>query len=470
MKLKRFFGDKAFYRSILAVALPIMLQNGITNFVSLLDNIMVGRLCTESMSGVSIVNQFLFIFYLVIFGTIAGAGIFSAQFQGSGDTEGVRNTFRLKTVLCLICGVAGICVFFFFGDGMIRLFLNEGSAEGDLALTFSEGRAYLLVMLISLIPHALTQSFASTMRETGETVQPMFASFCAVATNFCLNLVLIFGLLGFPALGVVGAAIATVVSKFVEFLYLLIYTLTHPAKFPWSVGAFRSLRVPGELIGKVMKKVIPLMANEVLFSTSVTLVNQCYSERGLDAVAAQNIASVIFNVFNVVYLALGITVSIMVGNRLGAGRIEEAKELDRKLIVFAVMCGIGCGILVAACAPAFPLLYNTTAEVRGLSSYMMIVLGVTMPILAFSNCAYFTLRTGGLIILTVLFDSAFKFVVNFGLCFVLSRFTSMNIHLLFAIGQGIEVLKVPIGLILLTKAPWARQLVPAENKGKEITA
>ncbi|MCQ2414253.1 MAG: MATE family efflux transporter, partial [Clostridia bacterium] len=117
MKLKRFFGDKAFYRSILAVALPIMLQNGITNFVSLLDNIMVGRLCTESMSGVSIVNQFLFIFYLVIFGTVAGAGIFSAQFHGSGDTEGVRNTFRLKTVLCFLCGVAGICVFFFFGDG-----------------------------------------------------------------------------------------------------------------------------------------------------------------------------------------------------------------------------------------------------------------------------------------------------------------------------------------------------------------
>ena len=176
MNLRKYLGDRRFYRMVLAVAVPIMVQNGITNFVSLLDNIMVGSLGTESMSGVSIVNQFVFVFYLMIFGAVSAAGIFTAQYHGLGDRNGVRHTFRFKLYINLAVSTAGVLVFAFFGEALIGTFLHDGSTEGDLALTLSEGFSYLKIMLIGLVPYSVSQVYASTMRETEEALMPMIAS------------------------------------------------------------------------------------------------------------------------------------------------------------------------------------------------------------------------------------------------------------------------------------------------------
>ncbi|MBE6703138.1 MAG: MATE family efflux transporter, partial [Ruminococcaceae bacterium] len=250
MCIKKFIGDKAFYRTVLAVAVPIMIQNGFTNLVNLLDNIMVGRLGTECMSGVSIVNQFIFVFNLLIFGAVSAAGIFTAQYHGLGDTEGVRQTFRLKWIINLSAGVLGVLIFALFGSGLIGTFLHEGGTEGDLALTLAQGQQYLYWMLIGLIPYAISQAYASTMRETGETVLPMIASIAAVLTNFVLNLILIFGLLGLPALGVAGAAIATVASRFVELAILAVWGHTHIKRCPFLSEVFRSFSVSKTLVGR----------------------------------------------------------------------------------------------------------------------------------------------------------------------------------------------------------------------------
>ena len=172
MFLKKYIGDKNFYKMVLTVALPIMIQNGISNFVNLLDNVMVGSLGTEAMSGVNIVNQFLFVFNLIIFGAISSAGIFTAQFHGNRDTEGEKYTVRFKLIIALLVGVAGVLIFHFFDSEFISLFLHDGSAEGDLALTLEFGKEYLAVMLIGLIPFALSQIYASTLRETEETIIP----------------------------------------------------------------------------------------------------------------------------------------------------------------------------------------------------------------------------------------------------------------------------------------------------------
>ena len=160
MFLKKYIGDKNFYKRVLAIAIPIMIQTGITNFVSLLDNIMVGRLGTEAMSGVSIVNQFIFIFNLLIFGAVSAAGIFTAQYHGNNDTEGERYTFRFKFLMNVIAAIIGIIAFMAFDDELISLFLHSGSAEGDLALTLECGKSYLKIMLIGLIPYALSQVYA----------------------------------------------------------------------------------------------------------------------------------------------------------------------------------------------------------------------------------------------------------------------------------------------------------------------
>lgn len=464
MRLKSYIGDKQFYRTVLVIAIPIMVQNGLTNFVSMLDNIMVGQLGTEAMSGVSIVNQFTFIFNLMVFGAVSAAGIFTAQYHGNGDVAGVRNTFRLKLLICLLAGVLGTVVFALFGTEFISLFLHAGEGEGDLVLTLSQGLSYLTVMLIGLLPYALSQLYASTMRETGDAFIPMVASIFAVLTNFALNLVLIFGHLGFPALGVVGAAIATVISRFVELLFLILWAHTHTKSYRFLVGAYRSLRVPRHLAVSVAAKGLPLMANEVFWSLAVTLRNQCYSVRGLEAVAALNITTTLQNVLSVAYMALGNALAIIVGRALGAGDSERAKDYAKKMIAFIVFAATLTGVLFAGGAFLFPRIYNTTDSVRELATYMMLVCAVTLPFYAYTFGSYYTLRSGGRVMTTVLFDSVYMWSLVVPLCAVLAYFTNLNIYALFAICQCPEVIKSALGWYLLKRGTWVRRLVGDEPK------
>ena len=457
MFLKRYIGDKAFYRRVLAICVPMIIQNTVTNLVNLLDNLMVGSLGTEQMSGVAIVNQFVFVFNLAVFGAISGAGIFTAQFNGRGDVEGVRNTLRIKLVICAVIGVLGTAIFAGLGDFLINTFLHDGT-EGNLALTLESGRNYLAFAIIGLIPFAISQVYASTLRETGETVVPMVASVVSVATNFIFNALLIFGLLGLPALGVMGAAIATSLSRFAELAILVIWTHKNKLKCPFAVGVFKNFRVPASLIKQVAIKGTPILFNEMLWSLSVTLRNQCYSTRGLDVVAATNIAFTLQNLLSVAYFALSSAIAIMVGNLLGAGKIEEAKDEDRKLLAFSVFMGGVMMLVQIALAPMFPYLYNTTESVRDLSSFIMIAFGCAMPAAALATSTYYTIRSGGLVFITMLFDSVYAWVIVMPVVFVLSYFTTLPFQYLLIIMLIVENVKLVPGLILVNKGIWAKQI------------
>lgn len=459
--LSRYVGNKDFYRTVLAISVPMIIQNGITNFVNLLDNVMVGQVSTTAFSGVSIVNQFIFIFNLVIFGAVSAAGIFTAQFHGSNDEDGVRHTFRFKIFINLIAGVLGVLIFALFDDELIKLFLQMDAGSVDLspeeALFY--GKQYLWPMLLGLIPYSLSQAYASTMRETGQTVVPMFASSAAVVTNFVLNVILIFGLFGAPALGVLGAAIATVVARFVELFILVFWGHAHSDECPYLVGAYRSVYIPRDLFGKIAIKGLPLMANEFFWATAVTIRNQGYSTCGLEVVAAQNIAITIINVFSVVYLSLGSAIAIVVGNQLGAGEIEEAKDTDRKMIAFSVTAAAVIGLFMSLLAPVFPLLYKAPDSVRDLATYMLVINGLSLPFFSFAHAAYFTLRSGGRVGITFIFDSVYMWTIVVPAVVILANFTNINIYLLFFIGNLAEVLKTILGAICLKKINWARQLV-----------
>ena len=463
MSIRKFIGDRAFYKKVLAVSVPIMVQSGITNLVNLLDNIMVGRLGTESMSGVSIVNQFIFIFNLMVFGAISAAGIFTAQYHGIDDEQGERYTFRFKFLISVASAVLAMIAFYAFDDSLISLFLHGDDSVGNLALTLSEGKDYLLIMLIGLIPYAISQVYASTMRETEQTVVPMVSSVAAVLVNFVLNYVLIFGKFGAPALGVKGAAIATVISRFAELGVLLCWGYTHRSKCRYLVGAFRSFKIPSKLFARISVKGLPLMANEVFWAIAMVLRNQCYSTRGLDVVAAQNINSTILNLFNVVYMSVGSAIAIIVGTLLGAGKFEEAKDADRKLMAFSITCAVSMGGILIACSSLFPQLYNTNDSVRSLAAFMMIVSAITMPFSAFAHSAYFTLRSGGRVMITLLFDSVYMWLIVLPICLASAYLTGMSIYWVFILGQAAEALKCVFGVILLKRGDWVRQLVADQS-------
>lgn len=459
--LKRYIGDKQFYKYVLAIAVPIMLQNGITNFVNMLDNIMVGRVGTEAMTGVSVSNQLIFVFNLCLFGAVSGVGIFGAQYYGKKDNEGLRNSLRFKLILCLLITVIGVGIFLLFGDSLITSFLKGETQTVDPVIAFKNAKTYLLIMMIGFIPFALTQSYASTLRETGETLLPMKAGIVAVLVNLSFNYILIFGVdpLGIPKMGAAGAAVATVLSRYVEAAIVIIWAHTHKEKNPYITGLFRNFRMPLSLAFDMLKKALPLTLNETLWASGVALLNQSYSVRGVDVVAANNINQTFWNLFAVIFLAMGNVIGIIIGNMLGAGRMNEVMDTDRKLIAFSLFISVVMCIAYASLSPVIPLLYNTSDNVRSIASGLIVMGALMMPFDSLAHSSYFTLRSGGKSMITFIFDCGFMWCVSVPLAYCLSRFTDIPAVYLYAAVQSVYLLKGFIGLYLVNKGSWIKNIV-----------
>jgi len=423
---------------------------------------MVGGLGTESISAVAIVNQIMMVFNMSLFGGISGASIFGAQFCGKGDIEGMRHTFRFKTYFGVAITALATLLFICFGETFVGMFLQGDGDGSDVALTLHEGMDYLNIMLLGLFPFMLVQTYAGTLREQGETMAPMIASVIAILTNLVLNYLLIFGKFGFPQLGVRGAAWATVVSRWVEMLYVCVHAHRHQEKYRFLHKAYASFYVPGDLVKKIAVTGTPLMVNEVFWSLGMTLINQAYSYRGLAAVAAINIAGTAWNLFSVMMFAMGSAVAIMVGQRLGAGDKEGARDVDRKLIFLTVVLHLVMGVLLACASGVIPLIYNIEQSVRDLTSSLLVVAGFALPIHAFVHVTYFTIRSGGKTFITFLFDCVYTWVVPVPLAYCLSRMTDLPVLWIYFAVQFIDVIKVIIGALMLRSDFWANNVVNKE--------
>lgn len=455
----KFIGDKAFYKMALAIAVPIMIQNGITNFVSLLDNIMIGQIGTEQMSGVAIVNQLLFVYNLCLFGGVSGAGIFTAQYFGQKNQEGIRQTVRFKIWLLSLITLITVSLFLFAGDSLIGLYLQGDGSVKSAADTLRYGREYLQIMLPGLIPFMLVQIYASTLRECGQTVLPMKAGVIAVFVNLAFNYILIYGKFGAPALGVRGAALATVISRCVEAAIVLIHTHRHREQNPFIKGLYSTFKVPASLTAKIVTKGMPLLLNETLWAAGMATLTQCYSVRGLNVIAALNISNTIGNIFNIVFIALGESVAITVGQLLGAGKMDEARDKDNKLIAFSVLSCALMSFIMLLLARFFPLLYNTNDEARTLATHFIIATAIFMPEHAFLHASYFTLRSGGRTIITFLFDSVFIWCVSVVIASILSHYTALPVVAIYVFVQIGDWIKCAIGFILVKKGIWLQNIV-----------
>ena len=465
--MHRYIGSWHFYRRLFTVMLPILIQTLITNFVNLLDNIMVGQVGTEPMSGVAIITQLLFVFNLCIFGGLAGAGIFTAQYYGAGDEKGVADSFRAKLYIGLGAVLGFTALFVFAGDALIAQFIHQGSEALDLEATRRHAAAYLRIMLIQMPPFALQMAYSSTLRETGETLLPMKAGIAAVFVNLVLNYILIFGKLGLPALGVEGAAIATVIARFTECGIVVIFSHRSFRSHFFNRG-WTDWRIPGALLRAVAVTGLPLLLNELMWSGGMTVLNQCYSVRGLEVVSAVSISSTVSNLFFTSFIAMGNAIAILIGQLLGAGELERAVDEDRKLIAFAVVLCTLVGAVMALIAPVVPRVYNTTDAVRRIAGQLLLVTAAAMPFHGFANACYFTLRAGGRATLTFVFDSGWLWAIVIPLAFVLSRYTAVPILPMYAAVTAAENAKFFLGWFLVKRGGWVRDLVngepPAESE------
>ena len=462
MLRKKLFGDRAFYKYVLALSIPMMIQNGITHLVSMVDNLMIGVVGKVEMNGVYIANQLLFVFNLCIFGAVAGAGIFGAQFAGQKNHRGIAHATRFKLYICTILTILGVGIFLLWDKPLILLYLQ---GEGDPSVTIdslANAQEYLHIMLLGLPAFALSQCYAGTLRETGRTTPPMVAGIVAVAVNLIGNAILIYGLCGAPALGVKGAAIATVISRFVELAILVIWTHANPEKNPFAALLYRGFGIPWRLVGQITLRGLPLMFNEAAWSLGLVALNRQYTIRDLDVVSANSIAQIFWNVFSVSFMAVGVTVGIILGQKLGDGDKKGAKEDSVRLIVFSTLLGVGVTLLYCAFAPFIPHLYqgeDFTPAIRQLATRMMIVGALSMPIDAFAHATYFTLRSGGQVFITILFDSVYMWAINVPLAFLLMEYTTLPFLLIYALCHAVNLLKCFLGGWLVKKGVWIRTIV-----------
>ncbi len=456
-------GDEAFYRRVSMVVIPMIIQNTLSNVVGLLDNIMVGQVGTLSMSAVAIVNQILFIFYLCIWGSLAGAGIFSTQYFGKGDMEGVRAAIRFKLITAITILLIASCILLTFGGNLIELYIAADTSSADKLETMGYATGYLRIMLVGLIPFSLTQVYASAMRESGKTTLPMKASMVAMGVNFVFNALLIFGLFGFPKMGVYGAGVATVISRFVELSIVVVGAHKPNSMYPFFRGLYSHFVIPGKLAGQMLIKSLPLLMNEFLWSLSQATLLQAYSIRGIAVIAAMNISGTISQIFNEVFLSLGNSTGIIVGQELGADRLVSARRTAFRMAALSVASTVIMGTLLAIAAPFIPQVYNTEPEIRKLATRYIWIIALVMPINAFANVSYFTMRSGGKTAVTFLFDSCFAWLVPVPCAYILSRYTAMPALAVFTTISFLEILKCIIGFILVRSGVWVKNIVKAEE-------
>lgn len=451
--------EQSVYKKALTLAVPMMIQNGITNAVSLVDNLMVGSLGTESMTAVSIVGQLIFVFFLAVFGGLSGPGIYGAQYYGQRNKEGFQTVFRLKLWITAVITLVGMIIFITNGSRLIGLYLH-GSTQGmDAGKTLEQGMEYLHIMLIGLIPFAFTQIYAGSLREMGESVKPMIAGIASVFVDIVFNYLLIYGKFGCPRLEVRGAAIATVMARFVEMFIVVGWTHASIRKYELLQKVYRTVRVSFAQVKGILVKGFPIFMNEFFWAGGMAALTQCYSMKGLQVIAGLNISNAICNLLNVVFVAMGNAVGIIIGQQLGASRFEEAKRDAGKLRWFTAGLCLILTVILTACSHGFPQLYDTMEDVRYLGQWFIIITAVFFPVQGFLNVLYFTLRSGGKTVITFLFDSVFTWVVSVTLAFVLCRFTALPVLAVYALVQSADLIKVVVGYVLVKKGIWITNLV-----------
>ncbi len=456
--LKKFIGNKQFYKNLLIVCIPIVLSQLITQFVGLLDNLMVGQLTPAEYNGVAIANQFMFIFNLAVFGATAGPSIFATQYHGAKNIDGVKETIRYKWIICFVILLLGILVFTLFDDSLFNLFIHEenlDSVNPEEVIKF--GKEYLSIMIFGLLPFVITEIYSTCLREAKQTFIPMLANIIAVVLNMILNYILIFGKFGLPALGVKGAAIATVIARFVCCVIVVIFSHCNK-KYNFVNCIFKRLLPTKNSFINIFKGSYLLLINEFLWSFGMTLLNYCFSFKGLEVVAAMNIVSTVSNLFGLLGTSVGIGISVILGQQLGSNQLKEAKEDSTKYIFFSVVLGLFITILMFFVKDPILSLYKFDSNILDVAGKLIAISSFLVVVRTYSITCYFIMRSGGKIFITFLFDSVFTIVIRFGITFLFVKLTNLNIFYIYFLSEILEVIKIVIGTILVKKGVWVNKL------------
>lgn len=348
-------------KEIVRLALPIALQQFMTALVGACDAIMLGKLSQDAMSAVSLATQVTFVFNLFMFAFMAGENMFVAQYYGKGDYTGISQVFSLVTKICGCIAVVFLAGTLFFPEQLMRILTNE---ETLIVL----GSEYLRVIGISYVFSGIAQIFLAIMKNCGAVNMSTLINGVMVILNIALNAVFIFGLSGFPKMGIKGAALATVLATVVQFLWSVGYVLCRIRAVKFSLKSCEK-----KLFGRFWQKTVPLLINNLAWGIGFSMYSVIMGHLGTDAVAANGIANISKNLVVCFCLGLGNAGSIIVGNRLGADRLQEAKEVGETLTKTAIIAGIVSGLVLIALSPFITKMVDLTPTARGYLQKMLLI-------------------------------------------------------------------------------------------------
>lgn len=348
-------------KEIVRLALPIALQQFMTALVGACDAIMLGKLSQDAMSAVSLATQVTFVFNLFMFAFMAGENMFVAQYYGKGDYTGISQVFSLVTKICGCIAVVFLAGTLFFPEQLMRILTNE---ETLIVL----GSEYLRVIGISYMFSGIAQIFLAIMKNCGAVNMSTLINGVMVILNIALNAVFIFGLSGFPKMGIKGAALATVLATVVQFLWSVGYVLCRIRAVKFSLRSCEK-----KLFGRFWQKTVPLLINNLAWGIGFSMYSVIMGHLGTDAVAANGIANISKNLVVCFCLGLGNAGSIIVGNRLGADRLQEAKEVGETLTKTAIIAGIVSGLVLIALSPFITKMVDLTPTARGYLQKMLLI-------------------------------------------------------------------------------------------------
>lgn len=441
--------DRKFQKTVLMIAVPLMLQQLIVSSVNLIDNLMVGQLGDMALSGVSMANRFYMIVWAGVNGMIASSVIYLSQYNGANDTNHMKQSFRFMIVSSYILCIALFIIAFFFPEMVIAFFIKDVEV-------IRLGSAYLKIAAISYLPSVISLCIASAFRALGETKKPLYISVISVLTNAVFNYLLIFGVFGFPKLGVVGAAIATLIARSVEALIYL--WMLKVSDMPFKTKVSNIFTFDFELAKRITIRAFPLCVNEIMWSFGMSTLVRSYSHRGLVVNTAYSMSSTISDLFFVLFGGMATASTVLIGTPLGANKLEKAKENAYKLLGFSLILAGVILVLMFATSYVAPYFYNVSMEAKHLSANFLRIMALFFVLYMFNTSIYFILRAGGDTKSTLFMDSGFMWMLNIPLVMLLAYHTNLHVLIVYAIGQSTDVLKACVSYYLLKKEKWVKNL------------
>ena len=444
--------DKSFYNKMIAISVPIMLQNLISSVLNMVDTVMVGALGEAQLAAVGLANQIFFVFFLLIYGINSGCGIFIAQYWGSKDEENIKRTVGFSVVVGAVVGLIFTLVAFYLPRQIMQLFTIDN-------IVIEYGIDYMRFVSIGYVLTSISIAYSFAARNIGDVKAPTIISTVSLILNGVFNFVLIFGYLGFPRLEVQGAAIATVLARLVEALALVywVYAVRKNKVLSPSMKDIKRLNMT--YIKNILVTAIPVILNDVFWALGMTMYSAAYARIGTTAIASIQIANTAQNIFIVISIGLASSCAVMLGNEIGSGEKQKAILYAKRFLVIGAMAGLLLGVLLILISPVVLMLFSNTQAVQQIAQKIMLIMGI------FLWCRFLNgilvvgvLRSGGDTTFAMILETCSVWLVGVPLAFAGALLWHFPVYFVYTLITLEELVKAFFGIKRVRSNKWVRDV------------